>query len=68
MNELYELLVEISRKDLAPEHGPAKAGEQLRSCVDSTLARRVLGWRPEVDLASGRKETLLRFFGAALLG
>jgi UDP-glucose 4-epimerase len=26
VNELYELLVEISGKDLAPEHGPAKAG------------------------------------------
>ena len=63
VNELYELLLGISGKYLAPEHGPAKPGEQLRSSVDPTLAGRVIGWRPEVDLASGLKETL-RFFGA----
>ena len=55
--------MKISGKDLAPEHGPAKPGEQLRSSVDPTLAGRVMGWRPEVDLTSGLKETL-RFFGA----
>jgi UDP-glucose 4-epimerase len=65
VSELYELLLGISGKDkdLAPERGPAKPGEQLRSSVDPTLAGRVMGWRPEVDLASGLKETL-RFFGA----
>jgi UDP-glucose 4-epimerase len=63
VNELYRLLLKISGKDLAPEHGPAKPGEQLRSSVDPTLAGRVMGWRPEVDLTSGLKETL-RFFGA----
>jgi UDP-glucose 4-epimerase len=63
VNELYELLLGISGKDLAPERGPAKPGEQLRSSVDPTLAGRVMGWRPEVDLALGLKETL-RFFGA----
>jgi UDP-glucose 4-epimerase len=63
VNELYELLVGISGKDLAREHGPAKPGEQLRSSVDPTLAGRVMGWHPEVDLTTGLKETL-RFFGA----
>jgi UDP-glucose 4-epimerase len=63
VNELCELLLGISGKDLAPEHGPAKPGEQLRSSVDPTLAGRVIGWRPEVDLTSDLKETL-RFFGA----
>jgi UDP-glucose 4-epimerase len=63
VNELYELLLGISGKDLAPEHGPAKPGEQLRSSVDPTLAGRVIGWRPEVDLTSGLKGTL-RFFDA----
>ncbi len=48
---------------LPPEHGPAKPGEQLRSSVDPSLAGRAMGWRPEVDLASGLGETL-RFFGA----
>ncbi|MGI8651011.1 MAG: SDR family oxidoreductase [Rubrobacter sp.] len=63
VNELYELLRHGSGKDLPPHHGPAKPGEQLRSCIDPTLAAEKLGWRPETDLASGLKETL-RYFGA----
>jgi UDP-glucose 4-epimerase len=63
VSRLYELLSEISDKDLPPEHGPAKPGEQQRSSVDSTLAGRGMGWRPKVDLTYGLTETL-RFFGA----
>jgi UDP-glucose 4-epimerase len=63
VNSLYELLLRISGKNLPPEHGPAKPGEQLRSCVDPTLARRLMGWSPEVDLTDGLNKTL-HFFGA----
>lgn len=63
VNQLYEMLAEISGKNLPPEHGPAKPGEQLRSCVDPSLARRALGWKPEVGLREGLGETL-RFFRA----
>jgi UDP-glucose 4-epimerase len=63
VNELYEMMRRISGKDLPPEHGPAKPGEQLRSSVDPSLAARTLDWRPEVDLTSGLEETL-HFFGA----
>ena len=63
VNELYELLSEISGKNLPSEHGPAKPGEQLRSSIDPSRAGRVFGWRPEMSLADGLGETL-RFFGA----
>jgi UDP-glucose 4-epimerase len=63
VNRLHELLLGISGKDLPPEHGPAKPGEQLRSSIDPARAGRALGWHPEVELAMGLKETL-RFFGA----
>ena len=63
VNRLYELLKEISEKDLPSEHGPAKPGELMRSTVDPTKAARVLGWHPQVGLAGGLKETLW-FFGA----
>jgi UDP-glucose 4-epimerase len=63
VSRLYELLSEISDKDLPPEHGPAKPGEQQRSSVDPTLAGRGMGWRPEVGLTDGLVETL-RYFGA----
>ena len=61
VNELYEILRETSGRDLPPTHGPAKPGEQLRSSVDPTAAARVLGWRPETDLAAGLKRTLSFF-------
>lgn len=64
VNRLYELLREASGKDLPPEHGPGKPGEQSRSNVDPSLAGREFGWSPEVDLATGLRETL-RSFGAA---
>jgi UDP-glucose 4-epimerase len=63
VNRLYELLRDISGKNLPPNHGPAKPGEQMRSSIDPAWAGRVLGWRPEVELTAGLEETL-RFFGA----
>jgi UDP-glucose 4-epimerase len=63
VNELYELLRHISGNNLPARHGPVKPGEQLRSSIDPASAGRVLGWRPEVELAAGLEETL-KFFGA----
>jgi UDP-glucose 4-epimerase len=63
VNQLYEALREISGKDLPPEHGPAKPGEQTRSSIDPSKALRELGWRPETELTVGLKRTL-NFFGA----
>jgi UDP-glucose 4-epimerase len=63
VNELYGLLCEVSGRDLPPEHGPAKPGEQLRSSVDPAAAGRALGWRAQTELAAGLEQTL-GFFGA----
>ena len=38
-------------------HGPAKPGEQRRSCLDARLAAQVLGWRPQTALADGLLRT-----------
>ena len=61
VNELYDLLRGAAGKDLPPEHGPAKPGEQSRSSVDPSLAARALGWGPEVKLAAGLRQTF-RYF------
>jgi UDP-glucose 4-epimerase len=47
--------------DAAPLHGPAKPGEQRRSCLDVRLAAERLGWRPRVDLAEGLANTVEHF-------
>jgi UDP-glucose 4-epimerase len=62
VNRLYDLLVDIANKDLLPKHGPAKPGEQLRSCVDPTKSEELLNWRQQIGLKEGIEETL-RFFG-----
>jgi UDP-glucose 4-epimerase len=41
-----------------PVHGPAKTGEQRRSCLAIGLASRVLGWRPVVALEEGLQRTV----------
>ncbi|MBI2963053.1 MAG: NAD-dependent epimerase/dehydratase family protein [Deltaproteobacteria bacterium] len=50
-------LVALSGQRLTPVHGPAKAGEQRRSVIDPSLARRELGWEPRVDLDEGLRRT-----------
>ncbi|MDQ3638650.1 MAG: SDR family oxidoreductase [Actinomycetota bacterium] len=63
VNELYDMLREISGRDISPEYGPDKPGEQTRSSVDPFRAKELLNWEPEVALEAGLEETL-RFFGA----
>lgn len=38
-------------------HGPAKPGEQRRSCLDNRHAGQVLDWRPQFALADGLRRT-----------
>jgi UDP-glucose 4-epimerase len=40
-------------------HGPAKLGEQRRSCLEISLAAQVLGWKPEVALTAGLDKTIV---------
>ena len=64
VNRLYEILLKVSgQEEFPPQYGPAKPGEQMRSCVDPTKSTRVLGWEATVDLNTGLERTL-RFFAA----
>jgi len=45
-------------------HGPAKPGEQRRSCLDASLAGKVLGWKPEVSLEAGLAKTIAYYRGS----
>jgi UDP-glucose 4-epimerase len=42
----------------SPVHAPARAGEVLRSCLDASRARELLGWAPQVPLDDGLRRTL----------
>jgi UDP-glucose 4-epimerase len=39
-------------------YAPAKAGEQMRSVIDNSLARKVLAWEPTVSFTAGLDKTL----------
>ena len=47
-------------------HGPAKLGEQRRSCLVTSLAQKVLGWRPQVGLKEGLEQTIAYYREAGL--
>lgn len=55
---LCELLRQGVGSQVKPVHGPAKPGEQRRSCLDTSLAAAALGWRPEVELEEGLRRTI----------
>jgi len=57
VNDLAELIKQAAGSDLELSHGPAKAGEQQRSCLDFYKAEKELGWQPAVNLEDGIKKT-----------
>lgn len=61
VNELHGALARVTGVQMAPQYAPARAGEQRRSCLDPTRARRVLGWTPVVPLDDGLPKTFESF-------
>jgi UDP-glucose 4-epimerase len=57
VNRLYEACRETAGRGDDPEHGPARAGDLLRSVLDPGAAERALGWRPVETLESGLRRT-----------
>ena len=58
VNALYAHLARAAGVTAAAEHGPARPGEQRRSCIDPSAAAAALGWKPEVALSDGLARTL----------
>jgi UDP-glucose 4-epimerase len=61
VNDLYRALVGAAGSTVKAQHGPARPGEQRRSCLHPGRAGHVLGWKPTVSLAEGLGQTF-RFF------
>jgi UDP-glucose 4-epimerase len=53
VNQLYEVIAQAARSTAQAGYGPARPGEQKRSCVDTTRVRTELGWAPRVQLPEG---------------
>ncbi len=61
VNVLFRRIREFVGSDCPEQHGPAKAGEQLRSVLDVSLAKSKLGWEPVVGIEEGLKKTVEYF-------
>jgi UDP-glucose 4-epimerase len=57
VNALYAHLAGAAGVDRPPQRGPARTGEQRRSCIDPAAAAGAIGWRPEMTLAEGLTRT-----------
>lgn len=59
--EIFRNLKKITGKNIKANYGPAKSGEQKRSCLDCKLADDLLGWKAQVSLFEGLKKTVEYF-------
>lgn len=58
INEIFKRLKGFISSKVEESHGPAKAGENMRSVLDITRAKEELGWQPGVSLDEGLKRTV----------
>lgn len=55
---LWDQLSDLSGKSIKPYYGPERPGDIYRSCLDSSLAWKELGWRSTTSLHEGLRKTL----------
>lgn len=61
VNELFAHVRDLAGFQCEERHGPSKAGEQKRSVLEASKARRMLNWQPQLTFAEGLRETV-QFF------
>ncbi|HEV8340979.1 MAG TPA: NAD-dependent epimerase/dehydratase family protein [Candidatus Binatia bacterium] len=55
---IFRLLKEGMQSNINAVHGPAKLGEQRRSSLATSRARKILDWLPRTPLHEGLKQTI----------
>lgn len=58
VNQLCRMMKAKTSSKSKKVYAPFRAGEQRRSCIDYTKAKKLLGWKPRFDLDSGLDLTL----------
>lgn len=58
VNQLFHYINDITKANKEEKHGPAAAGEQLRSVITSEKLFKKFGWRPSTKLEDGLKVTV----------
>jgi len=57
LNELFDILREISGKNIKPVHGPERNGDIKHSLADVSKAKRLLGYDPATSPVEGLRKT-----------
>ncbi|OGG12827.1 UDP-glucose 4-epimerase [Candidatus Gottesmanbacteria bacterium RIFCSPHIGHO2_02_FULL_39_11] len=55
---IFSTLKDILKSSLTPIHGPAKQGEQKRSCLNNSKAKKQIKWTPQFTLQDGLERTV----------
>jgi UDP-glucose 4-epimerase len=59
VNEIFRLIIEyMSRDDILEVHVEDESGEQLRSVLDISKSKQLLGWQPTVLFEEGLRQTV----------
>lgn len=58
LNQIIKLLNELTGQNLPAQYGDARPGDVKHSLADVTLARKILGYAPQIDLREGLKRTI----------
>ena len=65
INELADLMKEISGSTSEISHTEAKPGEQMNSSLSFDHAKQVIGWVPQVTIKEGLEKTINYFKNAS---
>src|SRR5579875_2380855 len=57
VTQIFDALQAAAGTSISPELAPLRSGELTRSCMDPSRAASRLGWRPEIGLSAGLKQT-----------
>ncbi|HOM33466.1 MAG TPA: GDP-mannose 4,6-dehydratase [Candidatus Paceibacterota bacterium] len=58
INTLFKKIKKFTNSKIQPIYKPVRQGEQKRSCLNCSLARKKLKWQPKYDLDKGLEETI----------
>ena len=61
VNELYQILSTIIKKEVSLVYKPARQGDVYRSVLDISKIKEATGWNPQYPLEKGIKETITWF-------
>ena len=66
VNEIFRHLQALTGYDASPVYGGERPGDVRHITLDSTRAKRTLGWEPRVGLSEGLEKTVAHMRGAGV--